>query len=263
MRYFYEIFIAGFIAILSSVFMLSKVSAEELKLATGEYPPFTSNQILNGGVVSEIVKLVFSKMDYDLAVDYLPWKRGYVLTKQNKYVATYPYLKTEERTKEFFYSDAIVEWKSKVYVRGDSKIVFNKMLDLKGLTECIPYHYGSLSELEEMHSAGEIKRIRPPHIKSCWLMILNGRADFFVEDIFVADIFRKEVLGERSDEIIGLRKPISTDYGYIIFPRQSHRSEELLNQFNQVFGELVNGGQIVNLRDDFLTRNTELVRSME
>ncbi len=263
LRYFYGIFLAGLVTILSSAFMPYKVGAEELKVATGEYPPFTSSQISGGGLVSEIVKLVFSRMDYDLAVDYLPWKRGYVLTKQNKYVATYPYLKTEERRQDFLYSEPIVEWKSKVYVRDDSGVVYNSLLDLKGLTECIPYHYGSLSELDEMYAAGEIKRIRPPHIRSCWLMILNGRADFFVEDIFVADIFRKEVLGERSDEIIELRKTISTDFGYIIFPRQSHRSEELVNQFNQVLSDLLKEDKITKVRDDFLTQNTKLGELME
>lgn len=243
--------------------MMAAVRAEELKLATGEYPPFTSNQIPGGGLVSETVKLVFSIMGYDLTIDYLPWKRGYVLTENNDYIATYPYLKTEERTSEFLYSKPIVEWQSNVYVRGDSGIIFNKTPDLKGLIECLPHHYGSLVELDEMYANGEIKRVRPPYIKSCWLMILSGRADFFVEDVFVAEIFREKILGERYNEIVELKKSISTDFGYIIFPKQSRRSVEFMNQFNQTFDELVQGGEIAKIRGDFLAQKIELVEFME
>ncbi|WP_052741654.1 substrate-binding periplasmic protein [Kiloniella litopenaei] len=237
----------------------NRTSADELRLTTGEYPPFTTQNIPGGGIVSEIVELVIREMGYDFTVDYLPWKRGYVLSKKGTYAATYPYLLTEERVNEFHYSDPIIEWRSHVYVRRDSGIVYNSSLDLLGLRECLPHHYGGLPELDKLHAEGKIKRVRTPYIKSCWLMILNGRADFFVEDVFVADIFRREVLTERFDEIVELERTISTDYGYIIFPRGFDRSEKLVAQFNDTLADLSESGKILEIKETFLKEHTQIV----
>ena len=237
----------------------SRAGADELKLTTGEYPPFTSEHIPGGGVVSEIVELVIMEMGHDFVVDYLPWKRGYILSKKGKYAATYPYLLTEEREDEFLYSAPIIEWESKVYVRRDSGIEYNSSLDLLGLRECLPHHYGGLPELDKLHAAGSIKRVSTPYIKSCWLMILNGRADFFVEDVFVADIFRREVLAERSNEVVELQKTISTDYGHIIFPKGFDQSEELVAGFNDTLAKLSERGEIARIKESFLKQHTQLV----
>ncbi|WP_417433318.1 substrate-binding periplasmic protein [Kiloniella sp.] len=237
----------------------SRAGADELKLTTGEYPPFTSEHIPGGGVVSEIVELVIMEMGHDFVVDYLPWKRGYILSKKGKYAATYPYLLTEEREDEFLYSAPIIEWESKVYVRRDSGIEYHSSLDLLGLRECLPHHYGGLPELDKLHAAGSIKRVSTPYIKSCWLMILNGRADFFVEDVFVADIFRREVLAERSDEVVELQKTISTDYGHIIFPKGFDQSEELVAGFNDTLAKVAERGEIARIKESFLKQHTQLV----
>ena len=237
----------------------SRAGADELKLTTGEYPPFTSEHIPGGGVVSEIVELVIMEMGHEFVVDYLPWKRGYILSKKGKYVATYPYLLTKEREDEFLYSAPIIEWESKVYVRRDSGIEYNSSLDLLGLRECLPHHYGGLPELDKLHAAGSIKRVSTPYIKSCWLMILNGRADFFVEDVFVADIFRREVLAERSNEVVELQKTISTDYGHIIFPKGFDQSEELVAGFNDTLAKLSERGEIARIKESFLKQHTQLV----
>ena len=208
---------------------------------------------------SEIVELVIMEMGHDFVVDYLPWKRGYILSKKGKYAATYPYLLTEEREDEFLYSAPIIEWESKVYVRRDSGIEYNSSLDLLGLRECLPHHYGGLPELDKLHAAGSIKRVSTPYIKSCWLMILNGRADFFVEDVFVADIFRREVLAERSNEVVELQKTISTDYGHIIFPKGFDQSEELVAGFNDTLVKLSERGEIARIKESFLKQHTQLV----
>ncbi|MFD2205622.1 substrate-binding periplasmic protein [Kiloniella antarctica] len=262
MRYLNQIVFIVLLTLLPSVSVLSKVNAKELRLVTGEYPPYTSNEIPGGGYVSEIIKKVFSIMEYDLTLDYLPWKRGYVLTKQKEYVASYPYLKTEERSLEFLYSEPIVEWESKVYVREDSGIDYKSPLDLAGLTECIPHHFGSLEIFSKMHAAGSIKRVRPPYIKSCWLMVLNGRADFFIEDVFVAEIYRREILDDRFGEIIELSKTVSIDSGYIIFPRNSFRSEMLVSQFNQTLRGLKNRKEIAILKEEFIIKNAGIIEQL-
>ncbi|WP_125933301.1 substrate-binding periplasmic protein [Kiloniella majae] len=258
LRSVHKVMFVVLVALVFKGMTLSRAIAEELRLTTGEYPPFTSQHIPGGGVVSQLVELVFSRMGYKTAVDYLPWKRGYVLSKRGKYIATYPYLLTDEREVDFLFSAPIIEWENKIYVRGDSGVEYNSTLDLFGLRECLPHHYGSLPVLDELYSAGQIKRVRTPYIRSCWLMVLNGRADFFVEDVFVADIFRREVLAERMNEVVELEKTISTDYGHVIFTREFDKSEELVLRFNKALSELSENGEIAKVKESFLIQNTQL-----
>ncbi|MCZ4279965.1 transporter substrate-binding domain-containing protein [Kiloniella laminariae] len=237
-----------------TLFPLWRTEATELKLVTGNYPPYTTEQRKGGGLVTEVVRHVFSHMGYETSVDFLPWKRGYVLAERGDFVATFPYLRTKEREAAFFFSDPVIEWRSKVFVHRKANIDFENLSDLAGLTECLPHHYGGLEQLDRMYAANEIRRIRPPFIKSCWLMVLKGRADFFIEDIFVAGMARREYLGKDREQVVDIGSFVSVDLGYVIFPRGLPGSEMRVQSFNQSLQELTDQGEIEQIGNGSLMR---------
>ena len=80
-------------------------SQEPVKLVTGnDYQPYTHESLPEGGLFNEIVKRAYDKVGITYAIDWKPWRRGFNETLAGKYLATYPYVLTEERNKLFAFS---------------------------------------------------------------------------------------------------------------------------------------------------------------
>ena len=81
--------------------------AEAIKLATGEWAPYTSAALADYGFFTEIVSEVFAKMNVDVEYVFYPWRRCYDAVVKNLVWAAFPYSFTAERAKEVIYSDTI------------------------------------------------------------------------------------------------------------------------------------------------------------
>lgn len=204
-------------------------SVAEIKLVTGEYLPYTSQNADGGGITTKLVKSIFKTINSATTIEFRPWGRGYAETTKGVYAATFPYLKTEDRQKEFYYSDPIVHWKSNIYIMNGS-ILTEK--DLIGRIECLPFHYAAIGSVEKLFQAGKIKRERPAKIENCWNMLLRNRVHFFVEDQQVAREFIDTHLYNDRDKIGKISTPVKSDFGYVIFPKNRPGSLQLLEKFN-------------------------------
>ena len=101
------------------------VSAAEktIRLTTGpSYYPLTDIRRPDGGRATRIVSAVFKAQGKDIVIEWLPWRRGYEMTKAGKYGATFPYLKTPEREREFYFSDVLMTEESLLWTRSGSPL---------------------------------------------------------------------------------------------------------------------------------------------
>ncbi|MEH6402000.1 MAG: transporter substrate-binding domain-containing protein [Sneathiella sp.] len=245
MRLYFIKYALCFSVFLFSVYGLVNQSNAQVKLTTSEYPPYTSQSLKNGGIATDIVRQVFKKMGEEIEVDLLPWKRGYEAVEKGNYVATYPLLKTAERENKFLYSDPIILWESKLFVHRDTNMKFEDWEDLEGHVECLPLGFAAIPQLRKLYVKKKIHRVVP---RDCWKMILNGRADFFVEDVLVGEIVKKKALGAAANQVIPLKKAVSLDFGYVVFPKKRKDSAELVQRFNKALKELILAGSLQKIR---------------
>ncbi|RED51451.1 substrate-binding periplasmic protein [Aestuariispira insulae] len=228
--------------------------AEPIQLATGDYEPFTGPDLENGGVLTEIVQTVFEAMGRDSTVSFYPWQRAITTTQEGAFHATFPFLKNKEREQKFLFSDPIVSWESKIFIRKDTDIRYQNPESLTGLAECLPHHTAGIAEMDRLFNAGKITRMRPPSMKSCWLMIAHGRADFLIEDIFVARIAQRSYLGDKEGEVVPLDAVISIDPGYLMFPKSLKNSVFLRDLFNTTLNTPAVVSQIQAIRERHILR---------
>lgn len=160
--------------------MTAAASADTIHLVTGNnYPPFTDENLPGGGMISEIVGLAFKKVGYQAQIAFRPWKRGYEETKKGSFVATFPYIKTEERLKDFYYSQPITTVYTRVFVVKNSPI--RELQDLTGRRICVPLGYGVAEKFSEMLKQGLFNaESTPVDLAGCLRMMLSGRKDFFI-----------------------------------------------------------------------------------
>lgn|GEM_PF-3683330 len=65
--------------------ILSLFSNEKIILVTDEYEPIYGSKLKNNGVFSEISYEAFNVEDIDLNLEFLPWKRAYIMAQNGQY----------------------------------------------------------------------------------------------------------------------------------------------------------------------------------
>ncbi len=87
-----------------------------VNVVTGEWPPFSGEKLPEKGAITEIVTLAFRNSGYEPNYDFKSWLLGEKIAVDNKTSlgaqATYPYIKSDHRSKVFYYSAPIadIEW---------------------------------------------------------------------------------------------------------------------------------------------------------
>lgn len=64
------------------MFVVALVSAEPVRLASVDWPPYTGEKLKQQGEISVLVKQIFSRMQLDLQTEFLPWARAVYASSQ-------------------------------------------------------------------------------------------------------------------------------------------------------------------------------------
>ncbi len=170
----------SFLVVLALYCLTSIAAADVIRLVTGnDYQPYTDESLPKRGMVTEIVELAFQAMGYESHIVFRPWKRGYLQTKAGDFVGTFPYIKSEERLRDFYFSDPIHTMYIRIFVAKDSPI--HRVSDLNNKRLCVPLGYAvskHLSQLVQLNT--DKKDVNPTDLVGCLRMIQAGRKDFFV-----------------------------------------------------------------------------------
>lgn len=175
----------GFAALLPAFLWLlmppaGSARGETIYLTTGQDdPPFTDRTRADGGIATRLVLSVFHSMGYEVQLDWLPWRRGYSLTRTGVYQASFPYLKTAERERDFIYSDVIFSDASYLWTRAGDSLSADDPAGFKGKTICVPqgFHSPLLVTLSAEIAQGEVRTERPDTPEKCVQMLAASRVD--------------------------------------------------------------------------------------
>jgi polar amino acid transport system substrate-binding protein len=219
--------------VLLNIFCLLSFAAENtIHLVTGNnYPPFTDESLPQRGMVTEIVEAAFQEMGYQAIITFRPWKRGYEETKKGVFAGTFPYIKTEERQQEFYYSQPINTVYTRIFVTKASSI--KRIEDLPGQRICIPLGYGVSKEFDELLRQNAFKHeVNPVDLEGCLRMMLSGRKDFFIINeingwMTIQNTFQTKEHFRALDTIF------EEETHHLIVPKTHPDGEKMLELFNR------------------------------
>lgn len=218
--------------------------AQPVALVSGDdYAPYADSKLPEGGLTTALVKAAFAQVKLDATVDWRPWAYGLEQTKHGKYAATFPYLKNEEREKDFLYSDEIITVSSTAFVKaGAKKLDFSHPESLVGSIYCLPLGWAPTPKLAALLKSGAIKRESPTNISSCAKMVFMGRADYFVYgDIQVAQAMRDGEVPEGA--LVKVAAPALTSTPlHLIAGKNVPGSAALLERFNKGMATIRSNG---------------------
>lgn len=237
--------------------------APEIKLVTGDMPPFVGKDLPQKGAMSEVVITAFNKIKIPVVIDFRPWARGYSETKENLFFGTFPYVKTPEREKDFYFSTPIYTVKPKLFIRTDiiAKNKTPKLSELLDLRLCSPIGFAVNKDLIEKFPSLEKNHLEPLDLPSCAQMLLQKRADYFIVNTDQGRAALKKVDGEKEIQIVDLG--LRTNEYYLIVPKTNKNGLTILNQFNSEIQKMKKSGEVQKILRLHFSKHFMEYRSIE
>jgi polar amino acid transport system substrate-binding protein len=214
----------------------------EVILTTGEWPPYTSENLDAYGFFTEIVTTTFQNIRFESVIDFYPWKRCEELVKSGEAFAAFPYSLNEERSKHFNFSDPVMEGYTRFYYYDKPEGFFNyeELSELKDYTIGV---VGGYFYIEMLINAGledsldycdkEISAIRK---------LVEGRVDLVpLNTVNGWELIKKEFPDEEEKFDTLEKELIQTDLRLLVSKRYTDASN-ILNRFNRGLEIIKNNG---------------------
>lgn len=204
-----------------------------LTICAGEWAPFIGKEIDNNGFVAEIIRQSFATQGYSVKFKFLPWARAYHDAKTGKCDATAIWMFDEKRTIDFYYSDPVSQEEFVFFHHIDSDFDWKEIDDLADLKlgGGIGYSYGEqLNKLIEDKELA-ISRVKQP--QQNLLRLAAKRIDVFPEEKHIGHHVLEQQSLEVQQVITHHSKPFLTNFNYLLFPKITEKSPELVTIFNR------------------------------
>lgn len=229
--FFYTLFLA-------LVITVSPVQAKEIRIATGEWAPYLSENLPGGGPIAQLVTEAFAQQGWSVVYTYYPWARAYSLAESAQIDATIVWAKNPERSETFNFTDPIISLENVLFTLHDKPINWENPEDLKAyrIGGVISYNYEFLDE----NQGYQIIRVSDPHQN--YLKLKAGRIDAVIEDRLVGiGLVSEQGLAEA---VTYNPKPVgSSSPHYLLVGKANPIADEIISTFNQGFQALTESGR--------------------
>lgn len=213
-------------------------AAQSLALVTGEdYPPFVYAHAPGGGLAVLLVQQVAKRMGVTAQVETAPWRRGYEETLRGRFDATFPYVRTADREREFLYSDPLFHVRQAIFMPAARRFPYREPADLKTRRVCTPLGYAPPLVLQTMIDNKQIERVTVANAGACPGFLLADRADFFIQDLRIGQALIAKA-GLTQDIIAVSEPPFGISEIHLIVPRARPDAAGLIARFNAALAQV-------------------------
>ncbi len=208
-------------------------STDTVRLVTGpDYPPFTAEDLTNGGVLTELTVAAFRAAGVAVTFEIQPWRRGFEALRAGQFDATFPYISTRDRRAEMVYSEPLMNVDVGLYTRPAAAIEFRGPEDLARLTLCVPIGY-ALSPRVGLLARSNLLRLHDNHSpRGCMRQVELGRVDAVILPRLQAQF----LLQNDADTPTALTEalvPVERRWHFLIAPKSNPRAVAVVDAFNQ------------------------------
>ncbi|SLM31964.1 putative ABC-type amino acid transport/signal transduction systems, periplasmic component/domain [Desulfamplus magnetovallimortis] len=230
-----------FLSMLILIFITSNISANEtVRLAIGDWAPYTSETDPDGKLLEEVVTEAFKAEGIDVEYAYYPWKRSYVNVEKGKYDGTFPWNKTEERENEFYFHKESLIKDPGVYFHLKSKdFDWNTIEDLKKYKVGVTIGY----KQEETYKEHGIVADTVPDEQMNFKKMLVGRIDVYQTSKVVGyATINKLFPPEEAKLFTNHPKAVEESEYYILFSKKTPNGQHFADKFDSGLKKIKESG---------------------
>jgi polar amino acid transport system substrate-binding protein len=220
-----------------------------LRIATGELPPYATEERADQGIALNIVRRAYESAGYSVQFTFLPWSRAQLETQQGLWDASAHWGASAERRAKFLLSDNLLTEQWQMLHRRDTKFDWQQTTDLRAYTLGLVRDYTYTPELWAEVRAGRQKFEQPSNDVSSLRMLLAGRVDVVPLERNVACDLMAKHLNQTDQARLMMHPRLMTDSftTHVIYPPQKPGSEALRQAFNRGLQKLKASGEYKRL----------------
>lgn len=224
----------------------------DLRLVSGPaYAPFAGPGLPRRGMTTEIVERVAEEAGWTIAVDFEDWERAREAAAAGDFAATYPWVKTDFRHRDFVFSDPLYSMPVMIFTRAGADLEFNALNDLRGTVACKAAGYYR-SDIKELVAAGFTDLVEAPTLAACFERVAAGEADFVTVNRYTGwqTIDGLEALGREDFTMLG--QAIAEVDLHLMVPRSTRTPQTRVNAFDRRLEKLRASGELQAIQERHL-----------
>lgn len=218
-------------------------SEEVIRLTSGEWTPYLSENLKQYGFISHIVTEAFALEGIKVEYIFLPWKRSYQDALLGEYDGSVIWSRNPERENDFYFSDVVFEGQSVFFHLKEYAFDWNSRDDLVGehVGGTLGYKYALLEALEKND---KIKLYRVATDKQSFSMLLHKRIQILQLDKEAGyDLLQEHFDAEKIQLITHHTKPVINDDYHLILSKKNDKNMRFLSLFNKGLKRLKESGK--------------------
>ena len=216
-----------------------------LRLANGEWPPYTGEHLLGNGCDSQVVREVFTKAGIEVDYTFLPWARGMLLSKDGALDGAIEWADTpEHRASHFISAQPLSSQRWVFFHRRDAAIPWHELEDLQqhriGLT--IGYAYSDVfKSLQTKYPAMFSEAASDLHN---FKKLLHGRLDLVPLERGVGRyLLRTAFTPLEQEQIVAQEQTISLFFPHLLLSRSVPDNQQRMQLFDRGLRQLQEEGR--------------------
>ncbi|NLR75770.1 substrate-binding periplasmic protein [Leeia aquatica] len=229
----------------------ARATAEEIvRMAIGDWPPYTSESNAQAKLVEKIVGEAFRLEGVKVVNEYFPWKRSYVYVQTGQYDATYPWNRTPEREAEFIINKIpLVKDEGVFFHLKTTPFDWRDWTDLKHYRLGVTLGYKQEIEYKEKGLQTEVS----PTAEINFKRLLAGRIDAYQTSKVVGyGIIRELFSPEEQKRFTHHPKAVETNVYYVMFSRKTPNGEQMAAKLDRGLKKLKDSGAYVRIVAEYL-----------
>ena len=209
----------------------SATATERVKILTGEWAPYTSENLEGYGFFAEIITAVFEEMGMQVDYEFHTWKRCESLLKSGEAFAAMPYVVTEERKKYYDFSNVVAVSTGRFFylkAKIHEEVLWEKYTDLK------PYRVGGVLgywyERPFIEAKLTVEFVQAE--EGIMKRLQAGRVDLVPMDELVGWAMLKNIAPNELADFDTLKKPINVSELHLMISKNYPNANEIREKFN-------------------------------
>lgn len=229
-KQFLSIRIMGLCFIVLIHLSILTANANEITIATLEWPPYVMNSKIGQGSSAEIIKAAFNAVGHDVKFLFVPWARAIKYAKSGKVDAIAPIYHSLKREEFFYFSSSFQVSPLVLFKNSKSKIIYKTEQDLENYTLGLVRGYKNTDFIDSS------TKIAKSFVQKD-LFNLKKLAQNHVELIVVDEFVAKFIIAKNLDTLRGkldvIRPDLDSKKLHLAFSKRSENSKKFKIDFEK------------------------------
>ncbi|MCP3942327.1 MAG: amino acid ABC transporter substrate-binding protein [Desulfobacteraceae bacterium] len=221
---------------------------KNVHLATDPWAPFYGPELKNGGFFTEIVRESFKRSGYKLSVDFVPWKRAVVQSKEGKFDGLLGAFHTKERETFYIYSNPISTSSLVFVTKKERDIKYTTLKDFKN------YQIGTIrgyTYSPGFDNAAYLHKQPVQDVRINIKKLLKGRIDIIIDSrAVILNILKKE-FPDHIDSLKIIEPPLKVNSLYVPISKRIENAQQIVDALNKGLQAIIEDETYFNILESY------------